>query len=63
MKELILKDEADFICFEQIVLELKALERLCGREVGQLLNYNKTTTAFLNPAYSGGGVLCLRLLQ
>ena len=34
---------ADFICYGQIVIELKALEGLCGRDVGQLLNYMKTT--------------------
>jgi GxxExxY protein len=34
---------ADFICYEQIVIELKALEALCGRDVGQLLNYMKAT--------------------
>jgi GxxExxY protein len=32
---------ADFICFGQIVIELKALEGLCSRDVGQLLNYMK----------------------
>ena len=34
---------ADFICYAQIVIELKALEGLCGRDVGQLLNYMKAT--------------------
>ena len=34
---------ADFICFGQIIIELKALEGLCGRDVGQLLNYMKAT--------------------
>ena len=34
---------ADFICYAQIVIELKALEGLGGREVGQLLNYMKAT--------------------
>ena len=34
---------ADFICYGQIVIELKALEGLCGRDVGQLLNYMKAT--------------------
>ena len=29
---------ADFICYGQIIIELKALEGLGGREVGQLLN-------------------------
>ena len=34
---------ADFICYGQIVIELKTLEGLCGRDVGQLLNYMKAT--------------------
>jgi GxxExxY protein len=34
---------ADFICYGQIVIELKALEGLGSREVGQLLNYMKAT--------------------
>jgi GxxExxY protein len=34
---------ADFICYGQIIIELKALEGLGGREVGQLLNYLKAT--------------------
>jgi GxxExxY protein len=35
------KYEADFICYGQI--ELKALDGLCGRDVGQPLNYMKAT--------------------
>ena len=34
---------ADFICYGKIIIELKALEGLCGRDVGQLLNYMKAT--------------------
>lgn len=34
---------ADFVCYEQVVMELKALERLTSREVSQLLNYMKAT--------------------
>ena len=34
---------ADLICYGQIIVELKALERLSGREEAQLLNYLKTT--------------------
>ncbi|HEY6121617.1 MAG TPA: GxxExxY protein [Pyrinomonadaceae bacterium] len=34
---------ADFTCYGQIVIELKALDGLCGRDVGQLLNYMKAT--------------------
>lgn len=35
--------EADLICYEQVIVELKALERLSGREEAQLLNYLKAT--------------------
>jgi len=34
---------ADFVCYDEIVVEVKALERLSGREVAQLLNYLKAT--------------------
>ena len=35
---------ADLVCYEQIIVELKALERLSGREEAQLLNYLKATS-------------------
>ena len=34
---------ADLICFNQIIVELKACERLTGIDEGQLLNYMKIT--------------------
>ncbi|HEY4688148.1 MAG TPA: GxxExxY protein [Anaerolineae bacterium] len=34
---------ADLVCYEQIIVELKALERLSTREEAQLLNYLKAT--------------------
>jgi GxxExxY protein len=34
---------ADLICYGQIIVELKALEHLSGREEAQLLNYLKAT--------------------
>ena len=34
---------ADLVCFQQIIIELKALHGLSGREVAQLLNYMKAT--------------------
>jgi GxxExxY protein len=37
------KYEADFLCYGKIIIELKALESLGGRELGQLLNYMKAT--------------------
>ena len=35
--------EADQICYEQIVVEIKAIDRLTSREEAQLLNYLKAT--------------------
>ena len=34
---------ADLICYEKIIIELKALEKLTGKEEAQLLNYLKAT--------------------
>ncbi len=34
---------ADFVCFEQIIVEIKACEDLTGRDEGQILNYMKAT--------------------
>ena len=44
-KEHILKKEyiPDLIYFDQIIVELKALDRLSGKEESQLLNYLKAT--------------------
>ena len=33
----------DLVCFSQIVVELKALDRLTGRDEAQLLNYMRMT--------------------
>src|SRR5438874_13690145 len=35
---------ADFICFESIVVELKALAKLGGSEMAQIINYLKATS-------------------
>jgi GxxExxY protein len=37
------KNQADFLCYGQIIVELKALDGLSGSEVSQLLNYLKAT--------------------
>ncbi len=44
-KEFALKKEyvPDFLCFEQIVVEIKALTRLTSVETSQILNYLKAT--------------------
>jgi GxxExxY protein len=34
---------ADLICYEQIVVELKALDQLSGKEDSQIINYLKAT--------------------
>jgi len=34
---------ADFICFDQIIIELKALNNISGKEESQILNYLKAT--------------------
>jgi GxxExxY protein len=34
---------ADFICFDEIVVEIKALAKLSGNEEAQILNYLKAT--------------------
>ncbi len=33
----------DFICFGQVIIEIKACVGLTGRDVGQLINYMKAT--------------------
>ncbi|MHC4237840.1 MAG: GxxExxY protein, partial [Planctomycetota bacterium] len=35
--------QADFICFGNIIVELKALDALSGKHESQLLNYLKAT--------------------
>ena len=37
------KYKADFVCFGQIIIEIKACDRLSGVDEGQLINYLKAT--------------------
>lgn len=37
------KYQPDFICFDEIVVEIKALEQLSGTEESQIINYLKAT--------------------
>ena len=34
---------ADFVCFDKVIVEIKAIDRLSGREEAQLLNYLKAS--------------------
>jgi GxxExxY protein len=37
--------EPDFVCFNQIIVEIKALDRLSGKEESQLLNYMRANSS------------------
>ena len=44
-KEIQLKKEyvADFICYDSVIVEIKAIDTLSGKEESQIINYLKTT--------------------
>lgn len=41
--ELIAEYQADFVCYEEVIVELKALQKLSGVEEAQIINYLKAT--------------------
>ncbi|MFQ5714758.1 MAG: GxxExxY protein [Candidatus Scalinduaceae bacterium] len=40
---LVKKYQPDFICFDEVIVEIKALEKLSGIEESQIINYLKAT--------------------
>lgn len=47
---------ADFVAYEKIVIEIKALDQLGSREEAQLLNYLKATASPLGLLINFGGI-------
>ena len=41
---LTVKYKPDFICFDDVIVELKALDKVSGREKSQVINYLKATS-------------------
>lgn len=57
-KGTILKKEyfADFVCYEKIIVELKAESALVGRDVSQLLNYQKAAKMRVGLLFNFGSI-------
>ena len=47
---------ADFICFDNIIIEIKAMEGLVGEHEAQLINYLKATKKPLGLLVNFGGI-------
>jgi len=56
-KDVLLKKEynPDFICFGEVVVEVKVLDRLTGKEEAQLLNYLKASRLHVGLLLNFGG--------
>ncbi|HYR75643.1 MAG TPA: GxxExxY protein [Pyrinomonadaceae bacterium] len=50
---------ADLICFDQIIAELKASDRLTGTDEGQILNYMKATSKRVGLLFNFGSAVKL----
>ena len=48
-------DRADFICYENIIVELKAIDKLSSVETAQILNYLKATSLPVGLLLNFGG--------
>lgn len=57
-KGTILKKEyyADFVCYEKIIVEIKAESALVGRDVSQILNYQKAAKMRVGLLFNFGSI-------
>ncbi len=47
--------KADFVCYGEIIVELKAVEKLTSAHHAQIINYLKATNSKLGLLYNFGG--------